>query len=271
MTAATPPLRGRARPTKPGRSLAGPVAVLGFLIVTWWAASEQFGIDFDIGELLANLTRGADILAEFFPPNWAYLPEIVGPMIETFAMAIIASAIGCTVAVPFAFLASRVTTPNVAVYLVDRSVLNVIRALPDLLYALIFVAALGIGPLPGILALILFNIGVVAKLLSETVDGVDTGPIEAARASGANRVQTVRWAVFPQVLPSYVAYSLYVFELNVRASAVLGLVGAGGIGVEINTQRQFFNYANLSVILIVIFVAVLVIEQFSIWLRRRLV
>jgi phosphonate transport system permease protein len=270
MTAVSP-VPHSARPPKPRPSLAGPVAAITFLLVTWWAASEQFGIDFDLGELLGNLTRGADILAEFFPPNWAYLPEIVGPMLETFGMAIIASAIGCAVALPLAFLASRVTTPNVVVYLVDRGVLNVIRALPDLLYALIFVAALGIGPLPGILALILFNIGVVAKLLSETVDGVDPGPIEAVRASGGNRVQTVRWAVFPQVLPAYVAYSLYVFELNVRASAVLGLVGAGGIGVEINTQRQFFNYANLSVILIVIFVAVLVIEQLSIWLRRKLV
>jgi phosphonate transport system permease protein len=269
MTASTVPTS--ARPPKPRRSLVGPVAALGFVLLTWWAASEQFGIDFDLGELLGNLTRGADILAEFFPPNWSYLPEIVGPMLETFAMAIIASAIGCAVALPLAFLASRVTTPNLVVYLVDRGVLNVIRALPDLLYALIFVAALGIGPLPGILALILFNIGVVAKLLSETVDGVDEGPIEATRASGGNRIQTVRWAVFPQVLPNYVAYSLYVFELNVRASAVLGLVGAGGIGVEINTQRQFFNYDNLSVILIVIFLAVLVIEQFSIWLRRRLV
>ncbi|MGQ0609434.1 MAG: phosphonate ABC transporter, permease protein PhnE [Chloroflexota bacterium] len=249
----------------------GPIALLLFLAGTWWAASAEFGISFDIGELVDNLTRGADILAEFYPPNWDYLPDIVGPLLETFAMAIIASVIGCGLALPFSFLASRVTTPNLAAYLADRGILNVVRALPDLLYALVFVAALGIGPLPGILALVLFNIGVVAKLLSETVDGVDPGPIEASNAAGGNRLQMVRWAVLPQVLPNYVAYSLYVFELNVRASAVLGLVGAGGIGLEINTQRQFFNYPNLSVILIVIFVAVFVIEVFSIWLRRRLV
>lgn len=245
--------------------------MVGFVLATWWAASREFGIDFDLGELFGNLTRGANILAEFYPPNWAFLPRMVDPMIETFAMAVIASAIGCGLALPFSFLASRVTTPNLAVLVADRGVLNVIRALPDLLYALIFVAALGIGPLPGILALILFNIGVVAKLLSETVDGVDTGPIEAAEASGGGGMQKVRWAVLPQVMPNYVAYSLYVFELNVRASAVLGLVGAGGIGVLINTERQFFRYSNLSVILIVIFLAVFLIELFSIWLRRRLV
>jgi phosphonate transport system permease protein len=128
-----------------------------------------------------------------------------------------------------------------------------------------------VGPLPGILALIFFNLGVVVKLLSETIDGVDPGPIEAARATGANRAQTVRWAVQPQVLPNFVAYSLYVFELNIRASAVIGIVGAGGIGNLINTERRFFRYENLSVILVEIFVFVLLIELVSIWLRRRLV
>jgi phosphonate transport system permease protein len=186
-------------------------------------------------------------------------------------MAIISSVIGCGVALPVSFLASRVTTPNLVVWLADRSILNIVRALPDLLYALVFVAAVGIGPLAGILALSLFNIGVVAKLLSETVDGVDRGPIEAASAAGGNRTQTVRWAVVPQVLPNYVAYSLYVFELNIRASAVIGIVGAGGIGNNINTVRRFFQYDNLSVILIEIFVFVFVIELFSMWLRRRLV
>ncbi len=260
-----------ARPAKPGRSPWTLVAAGAFLVITWWAASREFGIGFDIVRVFTNLTRGGSILAEFYPPNWAYLPRTFEPMLETFKMAVIASAIGCGVALPISFLASRVTTPNLAVYLTDRSLLNVVRAMPDLLYALVFVAAVGVGPLPGILALVFFNIGVVAKLLSETVDGVDPGPIEAATASGGNRTQTVRWAVLPQVLPNYVAYSLYVFELNIRASAVIGIVGAGGIGNLINTERRFFRYENLSVILIEIFVLVFLIEVISIWLRRRLV
>jgi phosphonate transport system permease protein len=247
------------------------VAVIAFLAFTWWAASEQFGIGFDVVQLLSNLTRGSQILAEFFPPNWEYLPRTVEPMMETFKMAVVAAAIGCGVALPVSFLASRVTAPNRITLALSRSVLNVIRALPDLLYALVFVAAVGVGPLPGILALVFFNLGVVVKLLSETVDGVDAGPIEAAHAAGADRMQTVRWSVLPQVLPNYVAYSLYVFELNIRASAVIGIVGAGGIGNNINTERRFFNYENLSVILIEIFVFVVVIELFSIWLRRKLV
>jgi phosphonate transport system permease protein len=259
------------RPAKPGRSPWTLVALAAFLVITWWAASEEFGIGFDLVQLFTNLTRGSKILGEFIPPNWGYLPRTVEPMLETFKMAVIASAIGCGVALPVAFLASRVTTPNRLTLGLSRSVLNVIRALPDLLYALIFVAAVGVGPLPGILALIFFNLGVVVKLLSETVDGVDPGPIEAARAAGADRLKTVRWSVLPQVLPNYVAYSLYVFELNIRASAVIGIVGAGGIGNLINTERRFFAYENLMVILVEIFVFVIIIELISIWLRRRLV
>jgi phosphonate transport system permease protein len=259
------------RPRRPPRSLIGPLALLIFAAITWWAASEEFGLNFDVPRLLTNLTRGAGILAEFWPPDFSILPRTVDPMLETIQMAVIASLIGCAVALPIAFLASRVTSPNLATYIADRSVLSVVRALPDVLYALIFVAALSIGPLPGILALVLFNIAVVAKLLSETVDGVDQGPIEAARATGANRLLTVRWAVLPQVLPNYVAYSLYAFELNIRASAVLGIVGAGGIGNLINEFRRFFQYDRLTVVVIEIFVLVIIVEWFSIWLRRRLV
>jgi phosphonate transport system permease protein len=269
MTAATAPRI--ARPSRPPRSLFGPLGLLVFLAITWWAASKEFGLDFDVLRLFSNLTRGAGILAEFWPPDLSVLPETIRPMIETVQMAIIASVIGCALALPIAFLASRVTSPNVVTYLIDRGVLSVVRALPDVLYALIFVAALSIGPLPGILALILFNIAVVAKLLSETVDGVDRGPIEAARATGASRLLTVRWAVLPQVLPNYVAYSLYAFELNIRASAVLGIVGAGGIGNLINTYRRFFEYDALMVVVLEILVLVIIVEWISIWLRRRLV
>ena len=269
MTAATAPRS--ARPSRPPRSLAGLVGLFVFLAITWWAASEEFGLAVDIPRLFTNLTRGAGILGEFWPPDFDVLPRTIGPLMETIQIAIIASLIGCALALPIAFLASRVTSPNLATYLLDRGVLSVVRALPDVLYALIFVAALSIGPLPGILALILFNIAVVAKLLSETVDGVDPGPIEAARASGANRLLTVRWAVLPQVLPNYVAYSLYAFELNIRASAVLGIVGAGGIGNLINEYRRFFQYDALSVVVIEIFVLVIVVEWISIWLRRKLV
>jgi phosphonate transport system permease protein len=262
---------GAARPARPRPSIAVPVGVLAFVLITWASISEQFGIGLDPGELIEDVTRGAGILGELLSPNWGFLPRTAEPMLETFKMAVVASVVGCLVALPVAFLASRVTAPNLPTYVADRGVLSVVRAVPDILYALVFVAAVGIGPLPGIAALVLFNGGVVAKLLSETVDGVDVGPIEAARAASGNRTQTVRWAVLPQVLPNYVAYSLYTFELNIRASTVIGIVGAGGIGNQLIGQYRFFNWSNVSVIVVELFVFVFLIELVSIWLRRRLV
>jgi phosphonate transport system permease protein len=259
------------RPARPRPSLAVPIGLLAFLAITWTSLSEPFGIGLDLGALASSITRGAGILGELLSPSWEFLPRTVEPMLETLQIAVVAAAIGCAVALPVAFIVSRVTAPNAASLLLGRGVLSVVRAIPDILYALVFVAAVGIGPLAGIAALVLFNLGVVAKLLSETVDGIDVGPIEAARAGGANRTQTVRWAVLPQVLPNYVAYSLYTFELNVRASAVIGIVGAGGIGNLLFTQYRFFNWSNVSVIIIELFVLVFLIELLSISLRRRLV
>ncbi len=268
---ATPLQADAGRPIRPPRSRLLPLGLVVSAAITWWAASDDFGVGFSLGEIIDNLTRGHRVLREVLSPNWAFFPQTVDPLLETFKMAIIASVIGCGVALPLSFLASKVTTPNSVTYLVDRGVLNVIRALPDLLYALVLVTAIGIGPLAGIIALILFNLAVTAKLLSETIDGVDTGPSEAAWAGGASRTQMIRSSVFPQILPNYIAYVLYVFELNVRASAVIGLVGAGGIGFVLQVQMGFFAYENVAVIVAELFVAVFLIELVSIRLRRRLV
>ena len=247
------------------------VGIVAFLVITAISVSDRWGIGLDIAELTGDLWRVQPILEQLLSPNWEFLPKVVEPMLETLQIAIIAAFIGCGIALPISFLASRTTVPNRPTLTITRGILSVVRAIPDFLYALIFVAAVGIGPLPGILALIFFNIGVVAKLLSETVDGVDPGPIEAADAGGSTRAQMVRWSVLPQVLPNYVAFSLYAFELNVRASTVLGFVGAGGIGFLLRVQYGFSAWSNVSVIIISLFVVVFFIEIVSIRLRRRLV
>jgi phosphonate transport system permease protein len=259
------------RPQKPPRSRLLYAGIAAFVVITLISVSAQWGIGLDIGSLIADIGRGEAIIRQLLAPNWAFLPRVVDPMIETFQIAVIASFIGCGLALPITFFASRTTVPNGPTLTAARGILSVVRAIPDFLYALIFVAALGIGPLPGILALIMFDIGVVAKLLSETVVSVDAGPIEAVDAGGSTRTQMVRWAVVPQVLPNYVAFSLYAFELNVRASTVLGFVGAGGIGFLLRTQYQFLQWSNVSVIIISLFVIVVIIEIISIRLRRRLV
>jgi phosphonate transport system permease protein len=149
--------------------------------------------------------------------------------------------------------------------------MNVVRAVPDLFWAKLLVTAIGIGAFAGSWALSVFSLAVMVKLFSETIDSADPGPLEAARAAGGRHTPVVRTGMLPTVLPAYVAYALYVFELNIRASVVLGLVGAGGIGRVLEAQRQFFKFDRILGILVLIFVVVWIVDQISVALRKRLV
>jgi phosphonate transport system permease protein len=245
--------------------------VAALALTVWSAAPIPIGIEVDFVGLVQDIARGAGIVGEVLQPNFAFFPQTIQPLIETVQIAIISGVIGTLVALPVAFLASRLTAPGRWMLGTTRGVLNVVRALPDLLYAMVFVVAVGVGPTAGILALILFDIGVLAKLLSETVDAVDQGPLEASAAAAATRTQVIRATVYPQVLPSYVAFALYVFELDIRASTVIGIVGAGGIGNVLNTQMKYFAFHNVGLVILELFVLVLAIELGSMALRRRLV
>lgn len=264
---ATATVRPRPRPNP-----ALWLGLVGTLAVTVWAAA---GIEFTLRPLFEDLTAGAEVLQPFFHPDWDYLANdrVIAAWWQTLSIAILASLFGCGLALLVALLASQVTTPNRPVYWFTRQLLSVVRALPDVAYGLLFVLAVGIGPLAGILALTFFNLGICAKLTAETVDAVEQGPIEAADAAGADRLQRVRVAVLPQILPSYVSYCLYVFELNVRASVIIGLVGGGGIGAIISFQLHrsaWGGFEKVAAILAALFVVVLVLDQVSRALRRRL-
>jgi len=251
--------------------------------ITVFAASQ---VGFSIPELVkdvGNITRVPNFLPPDFDwaigggdwwwvPSWEFgAPTRANPLVETIRIAILATTFGCAVSLPLSFLASTLTAPNRPSYLIDKGFINLIRTVPDLFWAMIFVSSLGSGALAGTLALFFFSLAIMSKLLSETVDSAYPGPLEAAKATGSKHWPSVRSAVLPQVLPNYVAYSLYVFEINIRASVVLGLVGAGGIGQVLETQRGFFRFDRVLAVVIVIFVVVFVIEQVSIALRRRLV
>lgn len=211
---------------------------------------------------------------KFWPIPWDWVltrENVFDPLIETFQIAVISTLIGCGLALPISFAMSRLTNPNAAIYWASKIVMNTVRAVPDLFWAKLLVIAIGIGAFAGAWALSIFSLAVMVKLFSETVDGADPLPLEAARAAGGRHAPAVRMGVLPTVFPAYVAYSLYVFELNIRASIVLGLVGAGGVGRVIEAQRQFFRFDRILGILIIILCVVIVIEQVSVALRRRLV
>jgi len=252
-------------------------------ILTWFAGAR---VGFTLTGLVDNFANIANI-PNFWPPDFSWAigegvwwnpvswdfgsPTLANPLIETFQIGIIASVLGCLVALPVAFMASRITTPNTPTYVANKGFMNVIRTIPDLFWAILFRTGVGVGPLAGVLALFFFSLAIMSKLFSETVDSVDTGPLEAAKATGSTHFPAVRSSVLPEVLPNYVAYALYIFELTIRASVVIGLVGAGGIGRVIEAQRGFFQFDRVFAIVIVMLVIVFVIEQVSVYFRRRLV
>lgn len=200
-----------------------------------------------------------------------YLPRLRQPFLQTAQIAILGTAGGAVLSVPLVLLASRNVTPHPAVYIVAKALMNLVRTIPDLLYAAIFVAAVGVGPLSGVLALTVFSTAVLAKLTSESVEAVDPGPLEAIRAAGGTSLQVLRHAVAPQVAPLFWSHCLYVFEVNIRASTVLGLVGAGGIGQQLQLMLSLFQYENAFVIILVTFFLVVAIDFVAGRIRERLV
>jgi len=235
--------------------------------LTVWSAG---GVGFSASELLGNLARAARILDDSWPPDWKFWPRLWGPFLETLQIAVLGSAVGALLALPLALLAARAVAPRASIRWASRSAMNLLRTLPDLFWAMLFASAVGFGPLAGALALCVFTTGVVSKLLSESTESIDLRLLEAVRGCGGSWFATVRFSVLPQILPQYIAYALYAFELNVRASTVLGLVGAGGLGMLLDTQRTLFEYGRITLIVGFIYLVVLAIEALSETLRRRL-
>ncbi|MFC0678017.1 phosphonate ABC transporter, permease protein PhnE [Lysobacter korlensis] len=266
--ATAPAIPSAGRPAKP-RRMWGTWVLVALAIAVTIAAADFIG--FDLAPLFTDTGRGWFIIQQFLQPNWAFLARTVDPWLDTLAIAILASLAGCLLALIASMLASPVTARSPWVYRTAKAVLAALRSLPDVAWALLFVAFVGIGTLAGILALIMFNLGIVAKLTAETIDAVEPGPLEAADAAGADTVQRARVAVIPQILPNYFSYAMYAFELNVRASVVIGLVGAGGIGSVIFVELARFNYANLSALVVALFVVVFVIDSASRFVRKRLI
>lgn len=263
MSAGAPPPAGRGR----GALLAVVVVALLALMTGWSAA----GVGFAPGELLRNLGSLRRIVGDSFPPDWAFWQRLLAPFVETLQIAVVGSVLGGLISLPLAILAARGVAPTPAVAWVHRQAMNLLRTMPDLFWAMLFASAVGFGPFAGALALTVFTVAVVSKLLSESAESIDFALTEAVRAGGGGWSSTVRFAVLPQILPQYVSYVLYAFEINVRASTVLGLVGAGGIGMVLNTQRTTFQYQRVTLIVLAIFGVVVLLEQLSEAARRRLV
>lgn len=266
-TAAT---RSAVLPPRPPASRFALVGTAGALVLTWLTA---VAVDFSFAELVENLARRNLVVEGLLRPDvtqlWSERSRTA--FVETLQLAVIGTVTGGFISLPLALWATDYGNPNVPLRTLVRTFNNVVRSMPDLLWALLFVTAVGIGALPGLLALFFFSIAVVSKLTADTLDGVDRGPIEAAQASGAGLTAMLRTAVVPQILPAYSSFVLYGFELNLRASAVLGLVGAGGIGARIEFFRGRGEWSEVWGLVLMFFAVVFLVERLSVSLRRRLV
>lgn len=259
-----------AVPTRPAGRWK-PWAALAVVVLLTAATLSPWAIGFDADAIARNWRNGADRVVLLLSPDWSFFPRTVDPLLETLQMAVVATVVGAAVALPVSMWAALPTNPSTWTRGAVRLALNVVRAVPELLYAAVLVAMVGVGALPGVIALVLFNVGIIVKMVSETIDGSDRGPLEAGRAAGGTQAQINRTIALPDMLPSFVNQTLYVLELNVRASSVLGLVGAGGLGLLVDAVRTYYRYDQLSLIILEILVAVLVIDLVSSIVRRRLV
>lgn len=242
-----------------------------FVVVTVLACQPAIGgVEVDLAAIARNWRNGAGKLLQLVQPDWAFLPRTVGPMLETLQMALVGAVAAAVVSVPLTLWAARPTNPNRWTRGLVRAVVNVIRSVPDLVYATILVALVGVGALPGLLTLFLFDLGIIVKLVSEAIDSSDHPYLEAGRAAGATQGRLNRALALPQNLPLFANQWLYALELNVRISAILGIVGAGGIGRLLNERFGFYAYDDVSVIILEILVVVILIEVCSNLLRRRI-
>ncbi len=206
----------------------------------------------------------------FFPPDFSGWERYFSEMLLTIAMGIWGTVLCLIITVPLSFAGAQNVAPA-WLYQITRRLMDFLRALNELVLALIFVAAVGLGPFPGILALAIGSAGSLGKLLSEAIEAVDPGQVEAVRATGASPLMVIIYGYFPQIMPLFVSYTLYRLEINVRAATILGLVGAGGIGFFLQESMRSFDWKSTCAILIMIFVTVFLVDFASARLRRSII
>ncbi|WP_066413236.1 phosphonate ABC transporter, permease protein PhnE [Halorubrum aethiopicum] len=248
------------RRRKVGRFLG----VLGALVV--FVASWRF-LDTGITNVETVPREINDLLTRMYPPDVAYVPEIVGPLVETLHIAALGTVGALVLAVPVALLAAENTTPNAATYWLGKLIVTVSRSVNTIIWALIFVVVFGSGPLAGAVAIAFRSIGFLGKLLGEEIEEIDFGQVEAVRAAGASSTQVLIYGILPQVKPALVGLSVYRWDINVRDSTILGFVGAGGIGVQLFRAVNAFAWQSVATILIVILGVVLASEGLSAYAR----
>ena len=211
-----------------------------------------------------------DILSRMLPPDFSNLNQLIYAMFETIEIAFLGTFIAIVLSIPLGLFSARNLAPNYFVYLICKTIVIFFRAIPEFIIAMILVIAIGFGAMPGVLALGLHTMGFLAKFYAEDIEHINKGPIDALKSSGATKSQIISFGVIPQILPSFVANNLYILDRNVRMATMLGIVGAGGIGYELQSSFRMFEYERVSAIIILIFVTIFLIDHLSALIRSKI-
>ena len=260
---------GRAQRSEPG-TLARALRFVAILALAVVVAQSFIVVEARPQDLVTGVFGMADFLRRAFPPALNHIGDVLWPAAQSLDIAIFGTVVGVVLAVPMAVLAATNITPSRLLYYAARGLIGFTRAVPDIVWALLFVTAVGLGPFPGGLAIAVHSLGMMGRLFAETIEQMDMRPIEALSLTGATRLQVFSHGVVPQILPTLLGITLFRLDENFRSSLVLGFVGAGGIGFHLQTRMSLFDYRDVSMDLVVIFVIVIAAERFSAYLRARL-
>ncbi|MBS9478767.1 phosphonate ABC transporter, permease protein PhnE [Ancylobacter sp. VKM B-3255] len=234
------------------------------LVFAWYEA------EMNPAQLVRDAGNMATLGADFLRPDFSDWDVYVNAMLETLAIAIWGTVLAVIAGIPFGILSADNVVPRWVAFPIRR-MMDACRAINELVFALIFIAAVGLGPFAGVLALFIHTTGVVAKLFSEAVEAIDPAPVEGIRGTGGTWLQEIIYGVLPQVMPLWISYALYRFESNVRSATVLGIVGGGGIGMTFNETMRGFLYSQASAILIMVVITVSLLDMISQNIRKRFI
>ena len=253
---------------KPQWSLKTLISIVVFVFVLIFVVKD---LEINFIKLVSDSSKYfGDILSRMLPPDFSNLNELIYAMIETIEIAFLGTFIAIILSIPLGLFSARNLAPNYFVYLICKTIVIFFRAIPEFIIAMILVIAIGFGAMPGVLALGLHTMGFLAKFYAEDIEHINQGPIDALKSSGANKSQIISFGVIPQILPAFVANNLYILDRNVRMATMLGIVGAGGIGYELQSSFRMFEYERVSAIIILIFVTIFIIDHLSAFIRSKI-
>lgn len=255
---------GKTVTLKPSKA---PYIVIGLLICIYYSIQIT---GFSLEVLFERFNQFWVIILDMIPPNWNYLNKLWNPLFDTLKMSLLGSVLGAIFALPIAYLASTNMVKSKIIIVTSKFILSILRTLPTLVIALIATFIFGIGTMAGTVAIFIFTVSYVGKLLYEQIEDTELKAFEAMQSMGHTNVSAFRYAIMPQILPNYLSNSLYCFEGNVRYAAILGYVGAGGIGQLLNESLGWRNYPNVGMILLLLVLTVFIIERISEHYRKKL-